>query len=167
MKKITLLIILFSATLAANSAQPLKIGYINIGHVLSNSPQFIEAKQATIKEFKPQQDKLIAFQEEMESLIKEFEKNKQNLSESESKSQIEKIINIERLFKQQTLELEQQLKLKKSQTLNKIEDLINQIVEELAKKQKFDLILYQQVAYVDEKIDITSVISEKLRTLFK
>ncbi|HCJ86707.1 MAG TPA: hypothetical protein DHV73_00370, partial [Gammaproteobacteria bacterium] len=63
--------------------------------------------------------------------------------------------------------LKKQLKLKNEQELSKIQDLINRVIKQVAKDQNFDLILYQEVAYASKKINITPIISQKLRLLFE
>ncbi len=167
MKILAFLLLTVSLTLASVLAAPLKIGYINIDHVVSSSPQFIEANQAVVAQFKPQEEKLLAFRKEIESLLIEFDNNKDDLSKEEIKSEVKKISALEAELKQKAIKLQQALQLKNSTELGKIEDLINQTIQEVAKEQEFDLILYQKVAYVSEKINITSIISERLRALFK
>ena len=70
-------------------------------------------------------------------------------------------------LKQQAQTLKKQLKLKNEQELSKIQDLINRVIKQVAKDQNFDLILYQEVAYASKKINITTIISQKLRLLFE
>ena len=55
MKIIAFALLMFGATLHAES---LKIGYINIDHLVSSSPQFIQANQIVIKAFQPQERQL-------------------------------------------------------------------------------------------------------------
>jgi outer membrane protein len=164
MKRFLLLVVLFSGFL---QAQPLKIGYINIDHLVSSSPQFIQANQTIIKEFQPQERQLLALSKQIQLLTDTFNKNSKTLTQSERKTEIEKIANLERQLKQQARILKKQLNLKNVQELSKIQDLINQVIKQVAKDQNFDLILYQKVAYVSNKINITPVISQKLRLLFE
>ena len=51
--------------------------------------------------------------------------------------------------------------------LEKIQNLINKVIRKIAKEQNFDLILYQKVAYASKKINITELVSQKLRRQFK
>ncbi|HAU20846.1 MAG TPA: hypothetical protein DCT00_05135, partial [Gammaproteobacteria bacterium] len=81
--------------------------------------------------------------------------------------EIKKIANLEYQLKQQAQTLKKQLKLKNEQELSKIQDLINRVIKQVAKDQNFDLILYQEVAYASKKINITPIISQKLRLLFE
>jgi outer membrane protein len=74
---------------------------------------------------------------------------------------------LERQLKQQAQALKKQLKFKNEQELSKIQDLINRVIKQVAEDQNFDLILYQEVAYASKKINITPIISQKLRLLFE
>jgi outer membrane protein len=164
MRLIVILLITLSSTLQAT---PLKIGYININHLVSSSPQFIQANQLVVKELRPQKNKLLILGKQAQLLVNSFNKNNKDLTQNERKSEIKKIASLESELKRQTIALKKQLKLRDKQELNKIQDLINQIIKKVAKEQKFDLILYQKVAYASKKINITPMISQKLRLLFE
>ena len=148
-------------------AQPLKIGYINIDHLVSSSPQFIQANQVVIKAFQPQEKQLLALSKRIQLSADTFNKNSKTLTQVERKTEIKKIANLEYQLKQQAQTLKKQLKLKNEQELSKIQDLINRVIKQVAEDQNFDLILYQEVAYVSKKINITPIISQKLRLLFE
>ena len=148
-------------------AQPLKLGYINIDHLVSSSPQFIQANQVVIKAFQPQEKQLLTLSKQIQLSADTFNKNRKTLTQSERKTEIKKIANLERQLKQQAQALKKQLKFKNEQELSKIQDLINRVIKQVAKDQNFDLILYQEVAYASKKINITPIISQKLRLLFE
>ncbi len=165
MMRIAAVLLLMLST--ALHAESLKIGYINIDHVVSSSPQFIQANQTVIKEFQPQEEQLLLLSQEIQSLADTFNKNSKALSQSERKSEIQKIANLERQLKQQARTLKKQLKLKNELELGKIQDLINTVIKEVAEEEKFDLILYQEVAFASKKVNITPIISQKIRQRFK
>ena len=164
MRFFAFILVLFSGFL---QAQPLKIGYINIDHLVSSSPQFIQANQVVIKAFQPQERQLLALSKQIQLSADTFNKNSKTLTQSERKTEIKKIANLERQLKQQARSLKKQLNLKNKQELNKIQDLINRVIKQVAEDQNFDLILYQEVAYASKKINITPIISQKLRLLFE
>ena len=164
MRFFAFILVLFSGFL---QAQPLKIGYINIDHLVSSSPQFIQANQVVIKAFQPQERQLLALSKQIQLSADTFNKNSKKLTQVERKTEIKKIANLEYQLKQQAQTLKKQLKLKNEQELSKIQDLINRVIKQVAKDQNFDLILYQEVAYASKKINITPIISQKLRLLFE
>ncbi|HAO44997.1 MAG TPA: hypothetical protein DCQ55_03955 [Gammaproteobacteria bacterium] len=164
MRFFAFILVLLSGSL---QAQPLKIGYINIDHLVSSSPQFIQANQVVIKAFQPQEKQLLALSKRIQLSADTFNKNSKTLTQVERKIEIKKIANLEYQLKQQAQTLKKQLKLKNEQELSKIQDLINRVIKQVAKDQNFDLILYQEVAYASKKINITPIISQKLRLLFE
>ena len=169
MNRFLLLVILFSgwSQAALSDDQSAKIGYINIDHLVTSSPQFIQANQEVIKEFQPQEKDLVIFAQQIQDLADKFNKIIKTLNQSERKSEVNKIAKLERQLTQRAAALKKQLELKNFQELGKIQDLINQIIEEVAQEEGFDLILYQQVAYASKRINITPIISQKLRLLFE
>ena len=169
MNRFLLLVILFSGWSQAGLSdnQSAKIGYINIDHLVTSSPQFIQANQEVIKEFQPQEKDLVILAQQIQDLADKFNKISKTLNQSERKSEVNKIAKLERQLTQRAAALKKQLELKNFQELGKIQDLINQIIEEVAQEEGFDLILYQQVAYASKRINITPIISQKLRLLFE
>ena len=147
------------------SDQALKIGYINIDHVVNSSPQFIQANQRVIKEFKPHEEQLLALSEDLQALVDKLNNSKDKLTQVQIKDSITSIKSLEKRIKAKALSLKQQLKEKNNQELGKIQTLINQVIAEVAKEQNFDLILYQEVAYASENVNITKIISQKLKRL--
>ena len=51
---------------------------------------------------------------------------------------------------------------KKINLLNKIESLVNNSINEFALEENYDLILYKDVAFVSDKVNITQQIIEKI-----
>jgi len=169
MNRFLLLVILFSGWSQASLSddQSVKIGYINIDHLVTSSPQFIQANQEVINEFQPQEKDLVILAQQIQDLADKFNKISKTLNQSERKSEVNKITKLERQLTQRAAALKKQLELKNFQELGKIQDLINQIIKEVAQEEGFDLILYQQVAYASKRINITPIISQKLRLLFE
>ncbi len=153
--------------IAISQASALKIGYINIDHVVSNSPQFIQANQNVIKEFKPQENELIKLNEKLKKLITEFNNNKDSLTKVEANKRIKNVAALDKKIKNKASSLQEKLEARNKQELGEIQRLINQVIKEIAENGKFDLILYQEVAYASKDINITQIISNKLRQLFE
>ena len=166
MKKI---IIIFIALLSSSVlyAQSVKIGYINIDHVVTSSPQFSQENDRIITRFKPKERNLLLLSNNIQVLVNKLNKNKDDFSQSEIKTEINKITNLEQKLKQQALTLKKQLALENKQSLGKIQNLINMVIRKIAEEQNFDLILYQKVAYASKKINITTLVSQKLKQQFK
>ena len=162
-------LIIFIALLSSGVlyAQPIKIGYINIDHVVTSSPQFLQENDRVISKFKSQENNLLLLSSTIQSLVNKLNKNKDSFSQKKIKTEINKITNLERKLKQQALTLKEQLTFENKRALGKIQDLINKVIRKIAEEQNFDLILYQKVAYASKKINITALVSLKLKQQFK
>ncbi len=165
--RIRYLIFIFLSVNTITYAQSLKIGYINVDHVVTSSPQFSQANDIVIRKFKPQESNLLFLNNNIQSHVNRFNKNKDNFSQSEIKLKIKKIANLEKELKQKALLLKKQLARENKQELEKIQNMINEVIREIAKEQNFDLILYQKVAYASKKVNITNLVSQKLKQQFK
>jgi outer membrane protein len=161
---LTFFLLLFNTVLSAQSP---KIGYINIDHIVTSSPQYSQANDRVINKFKPKERHLLLLSNNIQVLVNKFNKNKDGFSQTEIKTEINKITNLERKLKQQALALKKQLALENKKALGKIQNLINKVISKIAKEQGFDLILYQKVAYASKKINITALVSQKLKQQFK
>ncbi len=73
-------------------AESLKIGYINIDHLVSSSPQFIQANQVVIKVFQPQEKQLLALSKQIQLSADTFNKNSKTLTQVERKTEIKKLL---------------------------------------------------------------------------
>ena len=162
-------LIIFVALLSSGVlyAQPIKIGYINIDHIVTSSPQFLQENDRVISKFKSRENNLLLLSSTIQSLVNKLNKNKDSFSQKKIKTEINKITNLERKLKQQALTLKEQLTFENKRALGKIQDLINKVIRKIAEEQNFDLILYQKVAYASKKINITALVSLKLKQQFK
>lgn len=160
----------FFLLLSINSlslAQELKIGYLNIDHIISSSPQFIQANQLVIKEFQPQENQLKQLAGDIQTQVAEFNQNKDTLDKDTLNQQLKTIARLEKELKTKAVRIKKALQQRNTYELKKIQDLINQAIQQIATDKQYDLILYQEVAYASDKVNISSQVSQKLREMFK
>ena len=148
-------------------ADSLKIGYLNLDHVLTSSPQFIQANQLVVKEFQPQENQLKQLAGDIQAQVTEFNQNKGALDKAALNQQLKVIARLEKELKTKAGRIKKALQQRNTQELQKIQDLINQAIQQIATDKQYDLILYQEVAYASDKVNISSQVSQKLREMFK
>lgn len=156
MKKLLILLFLTSNALA------FKVGYINIDTLLSQSKEFTDTQKIIATEFKAKDDKLTKKAQYIETLLKKFQENKDDLSSKEKQEKITKIRELDNELKTEAAKTKKQFELRNTEELQKIQNKINTTIKEFAKTHKFDLILYKDIAYIDDKHDITNKISNLL-----
>ena len=143
--------------------QTIKIGYINTEQVVNNLPQYQQSVGDLSKEFEPKKQELLDLFKHIELLrakiiIINNSDNKQNL-----KIELSKLASLEESFKQETEFWQEKMNTKKIELLQKIELLINNTINELAISENYDLILYENAAYVSEKVNITNKVIERIQ----
>ena len=93
--------------------------------------------------------------------------NSINKSEKKENLQLElsKLKSLEESFKQETEFWQETMNNRKIDLLLKIEQLINYTINELATSENYDLILYENAAYVSDEVNITKKVIERIQKL--
>ena len=138
----------------ANS-ESIKVGYINVDEVITNLSQYHIESELLASEFEPRKNELLDLFEHIELLKENLINKANNLSNEDFQKEQEKIIELEIDFQKDSELWQFQLNQKKQILLNFVESLINQAIEILAKDGEYDLILYENVAFASDKIDLT------------
>ena len=84
------------------------------------------------------------------------------MSKVERESAVKKIQNAKLDIQRMERALREDIDLRRREEISKLQVRINKAVEAVAKKESYDLILYQSVAYANKNVDITDVIIKAL-----
>ena len=159
------ILVLFSLVLLSFSAwaETVKIGYINTQRVVNNLPQYQQSINKISKEFEPKKQELLDLFKYIELVRVKI--NAINNTEKKENLQIEltKLASLEESFKQETEFWQETMNTKKIELLQKIELLINTTINELAISENYDLIFYENAAFVSDEINITSKVIERIQ----
>jgi len=159
------ILVLFSLVLLSFSAwaESVKIGYIDTQTVVNNLPQYQQSVEELSKEFEPKKQELLDLFKHIELVRVKI--NAINNTEKKDNLQIElsKLALLEESFKQETEFWQETMNTKKIELLQKIELLINNTINELAISENYDLILYENAAFVSDEINITSKVIERIQ----
>ena len=146
-------------------SETIKIGYIDTEKVVNNLPQYQQNVDELSKEFEPKKQELLDLFKHIELLREKI--NIINNSENKENLQIElyKLSSLEESFKKETEFWQVTMNNKKIELLQKIELLINTTINELAISENYDLILYENAAFVSDKVNITDKVIERIQKL--
>ena len=163
MKFITLF--LLTAISTSTYSELLKIGYIDSEEVVNNLSQYEEGIEQIFIKFEPKKQELLDLFRYIELLrakiitIKESEK-KENL-----KIELSKLANLESNFQKETEFWQESINSQKIELLQRVELLINETISEIAISEKYDIIFYENAAFVSDKINISKKVIEKIQKL--
>ena len=158
------LVLFFLALMSfAIQAETIKIGYINTEKVVNNLPQYQQSVDEISKEFEPKKQELLDLFKHIELLRAKI--NTINNSEKKENLQIElsKLTLLEESFKKETEYWQETMNTKKIELLQKIELLINKTINDLAISESYDLILYENAAFVSDEVNITNKVIQRIQ----
>ena len=140
----------------------IKIGYVVVEKVLKDAPQTASSNKKLEKEFKSRTDDLQKKVKAVQAQEKDFKKNSLTMSDPDKQKAQKKIQNSKIEIQRIERELREDIDIRRREEIGKLQQQINKSIEELAEKEKYDLILYQGVAYASKGIDITNDLIEAL-----
>ena len=157
-----LAIIFLSALSLSINAQTLKIGFIDTEQVIVNLTQYKKSLDEISREFEPKKQELLDLFKHIDLLREKIELNKKTSTSDSGGIELVKLKDLEESFKKETEFWQKSMNSKKINILNKIESLINKSINEFAIEEGYDLILYKDVVFVSDKVNITQQIIEKI-----
>jgi outer membrane protein len=153
MKRIflTIFLMIFIGTAYAE----LKIGFVQINKILKQAPQTAISNKKLAKEFKAKTDKLKKSIVALETSAQKYKKNSLTMDDATKKAK-ERELQLTKIdIQREERELKEDINLRRREEINSLQGKINRAIEKFAEKEKFDLILYQGVAYAGDGVDIT------------
>ena len=141
----------------------IKIGYIDTQKVVNNLPQYQQSVDQISEEFEPKKQELLDLFKHIELLRDRVVAI--NSSEKKENLQIElsKLSLLEESFKKETEYWQETMNNKKIELLQKIELLINNTINDLAISESYDLILYENAAFVSDEVNITNKVIQRIQ----
>ena len=142
-----------------------KIGVVKVDQILKEAPQTDISNKKLEKEFKARTDKLKKSITSLQTKETDYKKNSITMSDTEKEKQGKEIQNLRIDIQRDERELREDIDLRRREEINSLQGKVNIAIEELAKKDKYDLILYSGVAYASENVDITNAVIKALGTV--
>ena len=159
--RVLVLFFLSALCLTAN-AQSLKIGFIDTEQVIVNLTQYRDSVDKLSREFEPKKQELLDLFKHIELLRANIESNKKINTLDSNEMELAKLKDLEESFEKETEFWQKSMNSNKINLLNKIENIINSSINDYAIEEGYDLILYKDVAFVSDKVNITQQIIEKI-----
>jgi len=153
-KFIGLFLVLAFVSSLVNAAE-MKVGVVNAAAVLDQSPQKAKALAKLEKEFTARSKSLEKKMKSLRTKQEKLAKDSAILSSDELKTRERKLISDQRDLKRLQDEYAEDLSIRRNEELRKLEQEIAKTIIDLAKKESYDIVVYQGVIYVSERADMT------------
>lgn len=158
--KFLAVVTLFLSSLSAYA--DLKVGYVEVQKILQEAPQTIEINKKLEKEFNVRSDKLKTDIKTLTDRQTAFNKDSLAMKDSEKESKVKGLDQLRIDIQRKDRELKEDFNIRKNEELAALQDQVNKAVTSVAKAEGYDLVVYNGVAYANEKIDITDKILKSL-----
>jgi outer membrane protein len=161
---------LLAATLAvaavasgvANAQSNLKIGVINVGRLLEQSPQTESVTKKLQDEFAPRQRDITALRQKLQTQQDTFQRDAPVMGEEERLNLERQIRDAQRELQRTENEYLEDLNLRRNEEVGRLQREVLQQVQEYARAQKFDLVIADAI-FVSTAVDITDEVLAVLK----
>ena len=163
----TALLVALLCVAGAAQAQQMKVGFVNIPRILQEAPQAEDARERIEQEFAPRDRDLLAQQREVREMEDRLVKNAAVMSASERSRQEADIRSMKRDLRRSQEEFRDDLNVRRNEELSKLQRLVVDVIQELARNEGYDLVVSEGVVFAGERVDITDKVISRLQATFK
>lgn len=156
--------LLMAISSIALADEPVKVGVVNVALLLEQAPQAKSASAKLEKEFAPQQTELKGLASKLDKQQNDYQKNKAVMSEAQKATKEREIGMLTREIQRRRNDVQELLNLRRNEELAGMQMLVNEAIKTIGKKQGYDLILYEGIAYTNDRIDVTKDVLEQLKS---
>ena len=165
---LALVVMVFTPLMMASaSAQDLKVGYIDTAKVLQDAPQADVARKKLEDEFNPRDQKIVTQQKELKQLKEKQERDAKLMSKADAVKLERTIVSLKRDIKRAKEEFNEDFNLRRNEELAKLHKLIAKTTIKTAEELKYDIILSDNVLYINKRVDITGMVIKRLQKMQK
>lgn len=148
----------------AAPAQGLKIGFVNAAKILDQASQAEAARNRLEKEFAPRDKGLVDAQRALRRQEEKLAQDGPVMSETERRKLERTVIAQKRELNRSQAEFREDFNIRRNEELGKLQRLIYETIVQLAKEQRFDLIVNDgAVIFASDQIDLTDEVLRRLR----
>ncbi len=151
-----------SPALAAN-----KIGFVDLPKLLQDSPQRKAASERVEKEFNARKQEIETLLTKIQALEAEIKRNADTMSATQLKRKENELVDMQREAKRAEQYFKEDLSMRNNEELVALQNVIFKTIEKVAKKEGYDLVMAEGIAYYSDKINITDLVIEQLNKDYK
>lgn len=150
------------AAMGQAHATELKIGYVNAAKVIDQAPQGEVALKKLETEFGARDRELVAAQNKIKQIEGDLEKNTPTIRDTERRIKERELLILKRELKRATQEFREDYNQRRNEELAVLQKIAYKAIVEIAKQEKYDLILHEGAVYASDRIDITDKVLKTL-----
>jgi outer membrane protein len=130
--------------------------------VIEEAPQGVAALKKLENEFGKRDKELVALQSRIRQLDEELQKNVPAQKETDRRAREREALTLKRELKRATAEFREDYNQRRNEELAVLQQVVRKAILDIAKQEKYDLVLHEGTVYASESIDITEKVLKKL-----
>ena len=151
----------FSAATSGAIAADYKIGFVNTERILRDAAPAVKAQKKLEKEFSVRDQELQKMAQQLKELQAVLDKDGAVMGETDRRNKEQDLARQSRDFQRMQREYREDFNLRKNEELAAILEKGTKVIQSVAEREKFDLIL-QEAVYKSQRIDITDMVLKVL-----
>lgn len=156
-------VVIAIAAFSAPAHAETRIAVVNISKLVTESPQAASARQKMDQEFSARRKKLEGLQDKLIADVEKAKKDAAVMSADQKKKLQEDLGKRQREFAQQQGEYNAEVARREQQELESLRKAILEIVADVARQNKYDLVLGDGVVYAADAVNITDKVLAAMR----
>lgn len=140
----------------------LKIGFVNAIRVMDEAPQLKKASKSLDSEFSRQKRQIVNSRNELKRMEEKFQKDSAIMTDTKARVKSREIRDKKRELKRQQEEVSEDFNIRRSEELDKVQKVIIEVIQDIAKKDSYDFILSEGVVWASKQVDITDQVLKDL-----
>lgn len=152
------------AGFAGSAVAETRVAVVNISKLVTESPQAATARQKMDQEFSARRKKLEGLQDKMVADMEKAKKDAAVMSEAQKKTTQEDFAKRQREFAQQQGEYNAEVARREQQELEGLRKTILEVVAEIARQSKYDVVIGDGVVFASDAVNITDKVLTAMRS---
>jgi outer membrane protein len=150
-----------TAVILSTPALADKIGFVNTERLLRDAPISLRAQKRLEKEFSGRDQDIQKLAKQARDLQADLDKNGLTMSDSDRRNKERDLSDLNQKLQRMSREFREDLNQRRNEELSIIQDKARKAILDIAKSEKYDLIV-EQAVYFNPKIDITDKVMKAL-----
>lgn len=148
---------------ASAQDQDLKIGVVNLGRLVTESPQAERARKNMEGQFAGRMEELKEQREKLQSDVERLKRDGAVMSEEARQKLEDSIRSQQRRLQRAQEEYNEDVQRAEQSEMQELRDDIRTVIDEFARSEGYDLIIGDGILYAGEKVDLTGQVLSRLK----
>jgi len=158
-------LVAFISIAVSSVAAATTVAFVQVPQLLKEAPQVAAVRSKLKKEFSRRDNELVSQQKQIKELTEKLKRDGSIMSSAEAKRLESDIRSRSRKLTTEQSEFQEDLTLRQNEELGKLRKVIAEIIIQVAKDSKIDIVLESGVVWASDGANITEKVLDSLKAL--